>query len=158
MNIDLKKLRALLKTLDDGEVTEFEFEDNKTRFRIARGTPQAAMMMSAPVMQATLPAALPGALGSPAVATTPDVAAHDPNAITITSPFVGTFYRAPSPDAPHFVEVGSTIREGQTLCIIEAMKLMNEIEAETSGVVKEILVENGKSVEFDQPLFRIAKS
>jgi acetyl-CoA carboxylase biotin carboxyl carrier protein len=76
---------------------------------------------------------------------------------TITSPFVGTFYRAPSPDAPPFVEEGSKVREGQTLCIVEAMKLMNEIEADCSGDVIEILVENGKPVEFEQPLFRIAK-
>ena len=82
----------------------------------------------------------------------------DANVVFVTSPFVGTFYRAPSPDAPPFVAVGGTIREGQALCIVEAMKLMNEIEAECSGTLVEVLVENGKPVEFAQKLFKIRKA
>ena len=95
-----------------------------------------------------------------AVSAAPAVAApvNDPNTVEITSPFVGTFYRAPSPDAPAFVEVGSTVRPGQALCIVEAMKLMNEIESEISGTIVEILVQNGKSVEFGQKLFRVKKA
>src|SRR5262249_48007304 len=89
----------------------------------------------------------------------PSAAAAEPSdAVDVTSPFVGTFYRSPSPDAPVFVEIGSVVRPGQTLCIVEAMKLMNEIEAECSGTVTEIFVQNGKSVEFGQKLFRIKKA
>ncbi len=155
MNIDLKKLRALLRALADGDVREFEFEDEQTRFRLTRG-PQADATMSPLVV--TAPAMAPAA--APAAA--PEEAAaekiEDSNLVTVTSPFVGTFYRAPSPDAPPFVELGCAVREAQTLCIVEAMKLMNEIEADCSGTVKEILAENGKPVEFGQALFRIAKS
>ena len=84
--------------------------------------------------------------------------ATDSNLVAVTSPFVGTFYRAPSPEAGNFCEVGSTVKKGQTLCIIEAMKLMNEIECDVAGTVAEILVENGKSVEYGQKLFMIRKS
>jgi acetyl-CoA carboxylase biotin carboxyl carrier protein len=97
-----------------------------------------------PAAHAAIPAAAPSETPS--------------DAIDVTSPFVGTFYRSPSPDAPAFVEVGSVVRPGQTLCIIEAMKLMNEIEAELSGTVVEIYAQNGKAVEFGQKLFRIKKA
>jgi acetyl-CoA carboxylase biotin carboxyl carrier protein len=146
MNIDLKKIRTLIRMIAESDVTEFEYEEGKVRIRLARG--------KAPVM-ATMPLpAAPMATSAPA-----DVAPAEPseegNSSLVTSPFVGTFYRSPSPDAPHFVEVGSTVREGQTLCIVEAMKLMNEIEADCAGRITDILVENGKPVEFGQPLFRI---
>jgi acetyl-CoA carboxylase biotin carboxyl carrier protein len=91
------------------------------------------------------------------VATAPAAAAHADDEVFVTSPFVGTFYRSPSPEAPSFVEVGSRIREGQALCIVEAMKLMNEIEADGPGVIVEILAENGKPVEFGQRLFKVRK-
>jgi acetyl-CoA carboxylase biotin carboxyl carrier protein len=107
-----------------------------------------APMAPAPAMPAHAPVAAPAA-GAPAAA-----AAEKPGTL-ITSPFVGTFYRSPSPDAPPFVEVGQSVRKGQALCIVEAMKLMNEIESEVSGKVVEILVENGQPVEFGEPLFRI---
>jgi len=154
MNIELKKLRALLRTLADGEVREFEFEDEKIRMHISRGTPAVS---ASPVM---VPAASQVA-APPAAAAAPAAQAHegsklDANTRVITSPFVGTFYRAPSPDAPPFVDVGNTVSEGQTLCIVEAMKLMNEIEADCVGKITAILVENGKPVEFEQPLFHIA--
>jgi acetyl-CoA carboxylase biotin carboxyl carrier protein len=100
------------------------------------------------------PAMAPAA--APAAGTAADTTPAD--AIDVTSPFVGTFYRSPSPDAPAFAEVGSVVRPGQTLCIIEAMKLMNEIEAEVSGTVVEVYAQNGKSVEFGQKLFRIKKA
>lgn len=150
MKIDLKKLRALLKTLREGDVSEFEFEDEHTRMRLVRG---GVVVASAPVAAAqAAPAPAPPA-GEAASAT-----ADDGDTLVVTSPFVGTFYRSPSPEAPPFVEVGSKVREGQTLCIVEAMKLMNEIEADVSGTVVEILVDNGKPVEFEQPLFRIDAS
>jgi acetyl-CoA carboxylase biotin carboxyl carrier protein len=149
MKIDLKKLRALLKTLREGDVSEFEFEDETTRVRLVRGGPMPAgtiVTSSAPLAVA---AAEPEADAEPA---------DDGEHVVITSPFVGTFYRSPSPDAPPFVEVGSDVREGQTLCIVEAMKLMNEIEAEVTGKVVEIFGENGKPVEFEQPLFKVKKA
>jgi acetyl-CoA carboxylase biotin carboxyl carrier protein len=151
MDIDLKKLKALLRTLADGDVSEFEYRDEEARIRLVRG-PRPTVPMHVPVTAAAAPAA--PAL-APAVA---EAVGTSDGAVQVTSPFVGTFFRSPSPDAPPFVEVGSSVNVGQALCIIEAMKLMNEIEADCSGVVKEILVENGKPVEFGQVLFRIARN
>ncbi len=149
MDIDLKQLRSLLRTLAEGNVGEFEFEDEKIRIRLTRGQIVRALAeLPPPAAAAAAPA------GSPARAV--DVA-HDESVVYVTSPFVGTFYRSPSPDAPPFVEVGSSIREGQALCIVEAMKLMNEIEADCSGTIVEVLVENGKPVEFGQKLFKVKK-
>jgi acetyl-CoA carboxylase biotin carboxyl carrier protein len=143
MNIDFKQLRALLRLLEKRGVSEFEFEDGQQRVRISRGAP-ARSGHDAPLAVVQAPA-------------TAD-AATDERVTYVTSPFVGTFYRSPSPDAPPFVEVGSAIREGQALCIVEAMKLMNEIEADCAGAIVEILVENGKPVEFGQRLFKILRS
>ena len=150
MNIDLKELRSLLRVLAKRNVTEFEFEDEHIRLRLTRGeATRVAIRPSSPPPAAPLPAAplVPSAAAAQA----------DVNTVYVTSPFVGTFYRSPSPDAPSFVEVGSSIREGQTLCIIEAMKLMNEIEADAAGVILEILAENGKPVEFGQKLFKVRR-
>ena len=148
MDIDLTQLDALLRTLAAGDVAEFEYEDEKARIRLVRGQLVAAPRASLAPMAA--PSASAGGGSASAAGAEADV--H-----YITSPFVGTFYRAPSPDAPVFVEVGSSIREGQALCIVEAMKLMNEIEADCAGTVLDILVENGKPVEFGQRLFKIKK-
>lgn len=149
MQIALEQLEALLKTLDERKVAEFEYEDETIRLRIALGRP--------PVVQSVAPAAAPVVASAPApkaaVEAGPGV---DSDAVFITSPFVGTFYRAPSPEADNFVEAGNSVKKGQTLCIIEAMKLMNEIEADATGVIKAILVENGQPVEYGQPLFIIA--
>ena len=144
MDIDLKQLRSLLRTLAEGNVCEFEFEDEKVRIRLTRGD----------LARASEPTHLAPALDPAAHA--PPPAAVDDSTVFVTSPFVGTFYRSPSPDAPQFVEAGSTIREGQALCIVEAMKLMNEIEADTAGTVVAVLVENTQPVEYGQPLFRLA--
>ena len=151
MNIDFKQLRMLLRLFERRGVSEFEYEDEHVRIRLARGAP-ARPGGEAPALHVTQALALtrdapPGA-----------EPASDAGSIYVTSPFVGTFYRSPSPDAPHFVEVGSAIREGQALCIVEAMKLMNEIEADCAGVIVEILVENGKPVEFGQRLFKVRKA
>ena len=154
MNVDLKKLRSLLRTLADGDVTEFEFEDGKVRVRLSRGKPPSVEA----VALTPAPAAVPPASGSEqakSAAESPPPADATVDGVIVTSPFVGTFYRAPSPDVQPFVEAGARVREGQTLCIVEAMKLMNEIEADCGGVVREILVENGKPVEYGQALFRI---
>src|SRR5690242_18318037 len=141
MNLDFDELRRLLRLLEKRGVSEFEYEDEAHRVRIVRGS--SGRLVAAPEMVIAAPA--PAAAAAPAAPAKP-AAADETGVVYMTSPFVGTFYRSPSPDAPTFVEVGSTVREGQTLCIIEAMKLMNEIEADSSGTIVEILVENGKSV------------
>ena len=149
MDLPLKQIKNLLKTLEDGGASEFEYEDEKVRVRVsmARGAP---MVSAAHAPQVTVAAA-------PAHAAAKEEKG-DPSVVFITSPFVGTFYRAPAPEAPAFTDVGQTIAVGQVVCIIEAMKLMNEIEAEISGKVVEILVENGKPVEYGQRLFKIQKT
>ena len=150
MTVDIDNLKALLEVLNKENVAEFEHESEGTRLRIVRGGVAPIGMASMPMM-APMMGGAPPAPGSVVDVTPTDV-------IDVTSPFVGTFYRSPSPDAPPFVEVGSVVRPGQTLCIIEAMKLMNEIEAEMSGTVIEIYAQNGKPVEFGQKLYRIKKA
>ena len=145
-NLDLKSLRRLLRLLEKRNVAEFEFEDEKVRLRLVRGGVVAATASPAATMAS--PAEPPVIAAAPA---------DEGNVVHVTSPFVGTFYRSPSPDAPPFVEVGSDVREGQALCIVEAMKLMNEIEADGAGTIVEILVENGKPVEFGQKLFKVKR-
>jgi len=149
MQLPLDQLQSLLKTLEEGGASEFEYEDDKVRLKIGMVRGQPAVVSSG--VQAFAPAAAPAAAA-------PRVEAADPNVVFVTSPFVGTFYRAPSPEAEPFVAVNGTVKKGQTLCIIEAMKLMNEIEAEFAGTVLEVLVDSGKSVEFGQKLFKIKKS
>ena len=151
MDLSLSQLKELLEALDAGGASEFEYEDEKMRLRLtlARGAP----IVAAPAAVAIAPA--------PALAatdTTASAPAEDPSVVYITSPFVGTFYRAPAPGAEPFTKEGASVQAGQTLCIVEAMKLMNEIEAEYSCSVLEILVENGTSVEFGQKLFKVRKS
>jgi len=154
--MDLRKLKTLIDLVSESGISELEVNEGEDRVRIVNaGSPAPAgqvvyanpapaqAMQAAPV--ASAPAAAP-AVEAP-VAETGSVA---------RSPMVGTFYRAPNPESPNFVNIGDTVKVGQTLCIIEAMKLLNEIESEHAGVVKEILCENGQGVEFDQPLFIIA--
>jgi acetyl-CoA carboxylase biotin carboxyl carrier protein len=150
MNVNLKQLRALLRLLEKRNVSEFEFEDEHVRFRLVRGDHSRSSLSSAPPASLSIPAPAAGSIPAPAPPAEEQV-------VYVTSPFVGTFYRSASPDAPPFVDVGSHIREGQALCIIEAMKLMNEIEADCAGTILDIFVENGKSVEFGQKLFRVRK-
>ncbi len=155
-NLDLKALARLLRLLERRNISEFEVEDEHQRMRIVRGgaggRAGAAGAASAPLVEVNA-----GAFAS-APPPAPMAAADDASIVHVTSPFVGTFYRSPSPDAPSFVEVGSAIREGQALCIVEAMKLMNEIEADHAGTILEILAENGKPVEFGQRLFKVRKA
>jgi acetyl-CoA carboxylase biotin carboxyl carrier protein len=149
MQLSLGDLEALLKTLETSGVSEFEYEDEKIRLRLGfqRG--------SEPGVAAGPRLATPVAASE---AEPPRPSAPATDLATVTSPFVGTFYRAPSPGADDFVQVGQSVKKGQTLCIVEAMKLMNEIESDVSGTIVEILVENGKSVEYGQKLFIIKKS
>jgi acetyl-CoA carboxylase biotin carboxyl carrier protein len=154
MKLDIEKLRSLLTLLADEGIAEFEHESEGVRVKIVRGAPAATLVhaVAAPATAAPMRA---GAVHAAAPAAAP---APEADGVDVTSPFVGTFYRSPSPDAPAFVEVGSVVRPGQTLCIIEAMKLMNEIESELAGTVVEVYVQNGKSVEFGQKLFRVRKA
>ena len=149
MDIDLTQLRDLMRALQDFDVNELELEQGEQRIVLRRGAVHGTMTMT----QAAMAPMAPGSIPPPAATAT--AAAADESGVFVTSPFVGTFYRAPSPDAAPFVEVGSTIKAGQALCIVEAMKLMNEIEAEISGTIVEILIENGKPVEYGDRLFRV---
>jgi acetyl-CoA carboxylase biotin carboxyl carrier protein len=157
VNIDLQKLSALLDVLTDKDILEFEHEDEAVKLRIVRGRaasghgPQVGFDAAAGAGYAANDAAR--------ASTVPQAPAEVPSdSVDVTSPFVGTFYRSPSPDTPSFVDVGSVVRPGQTLCIVEAMKLMNEIEAELSGTIVEVFAQNGKAVEFGQKLFRVKKA
>ena len=154
--MDLRNLKKLIDLVEESGIAEIEVTEGEEKVRITRSVAApavqtvyapAAPVQAAPVAAAPAPSAAPAA---PA----PAPAARDLSNAQ-KSPMVGTFYRAASPSTPAFVEVGQTVKAGDTLCIIEAMKLMNEIEAEKSGVVKEILVENGQPVEFGEPLFII---
>ncbi|MEO8143038.1 MAG: acetyl-CoA carboxylase biotin carboxyl carrier protein [Betaproteobacteria bacterium] len=151
--MDLRKLKKLIDLVQESGIAELEITEGEERVRIARGgavsvTPLAAA--ASPVV-AVPPAAPAPAAGAPAVAATETA----PEGHVVKSPMVGTFYRAPSPDAKVFVDVGATVKAGDTVCVIEAMKLMNEIEADAAGTVKAILVENGQPVEYGQALFII---
>ncbi len=147
MNIDLQQIQALLRLLEKRDVTEFEFEDEHVRLRLVRG-----VASSAPREFTSQIIAAPVAASAPA-----PTAIAEPECDYITSPFVGTFYGSPSPGKPPFVAVGAKVASGQTLCIIEAMKLMNEIEAEVDAVIEERLVQDGQPVEFGSKLFRVRK-
>jgi len=151
MQLPLDELQSLLKTLDEGGASEYEYEDEKIRVKVVMARGQAPVVSS--MLGTAALAAAPTAVQRSAA-----LEAADPNVSFVTSPFVGTFYRAPSPEAEDFVTVNGSVKKGQTLCIIEAMKLMNEIEAEFAGTVLEVLVDSGKSVEFGQKLFKIRKT
>lgn len=144
--MDLRKIKTLIDLVQESGIAELEITEGEEKVRISRHgvqnfTQQPMMMQvpAAPVAAAPVVAAAPAA----------------PTGHTLKSPMVGTFYRSPSPGSSSFVEIGQTVSKGQTLCIIEAMKLLNEIESDAAGVVKSILVENGQPVEYGQPLFII---
>ncbi len=155
MEIDLKRIRELAKLLHQFDLSEIDVRDGQTRVRLRRGGGDEALAtVRTPAQAAAASVSAASAAGTGLrVVETP----ADDNGFFVTSPFVGTFYGSPSPEAPSFVEAGQTVQAGQVLCIIEAMKLMNEIEADQAGRVLEVLVENGKPVEYGQKLFRMAK-
>ena len=152
--MDLRKLKKLIDLVEESGIAEIEVTEGEEKVRITRATAAAAPIYAAPAPAAAAPVAAPVAAAPAAAAPAAAPAARDLSNAQ-KSPMVGTFYRAPGPNAAAFVEVGKQVKAGDTLCIIEAMKLMNEIEAEKSGVVKEILVENGTPVEYGEPLFII---
>lgn len=156
--MEIKDLKALIKLVTETDITEFEMESAEEKVVIKRGTTQEVIHVAAPAAQVAAPApaaaAAPASPAAPAAAETPAV---DDKYEVITSPIVGTFYRSPAPDADPYVEVGSTIDKGEVFCIVEAMKLMNEIEAEFKCKIVEILKENAQPVEFGDPLFKVER-
>ena len=150
--MDLRKLKTLIDLVSESNVSELEITEADGKVRIVKGAPPAP---PAPPPAAAAPAALPVVTATPTPAAAAPAEPPAPAGHTVKSPMVGTFYRSSSPGAKAFVEVGSEIKEGDPICIIEAMKIMNEIEADKSGIVSKILCENGQAVEFGQPLFII---
>jgi acetyl-CoA carboxylase biotin carboxyl carrier protein len=154
--MDLRKLKTLIDLVAESDIAELEVTEGESKVRIVKssGAPQNQVVMMQPH---SMPQTVSAPMGAPAVQASAPVAAApaEPEGHIVKSPMVGTFYRSSAPGSPAFVEVGSTVKEGDTLCIIEAMKLLNEIDADASGVIKQILVENGQPVEFGQPLFVI---
>jgi len=150
--MDLRKLKKLIDLVQESGIAELEITEGEEKVKIVKGgraVPEAVAMLPAPTAAPAL-AAPAGAAPAPPAEVPPKVEGH-----VLKSPMVGTFYRAPSPGAKPFVEVGDTVKMGQTVCIIEAMKLLNEIEADKDGVVKAILAENGQPVEYGEPLLAI---
>jgi acetyl-CoA carboxylase biotin carboxyl carrier protein len=150
--MDIRKVKKLIELIEESGVAEIEIKEGEESVRISRQSQTSPAMMAAPAAFAP-PATASAAAVVEAPAAEPAAEAIEGHAIK--SPMVGTFYRAPSPGASAFVEVGQTVSAGDTLCIIEAMKLLNQIEADKAGTIKAILVENGQPVEYDQPLFII---
>jgi acetyl-CoA carboxylase biotin carboxyl carrier protein len=156
--MDLKQIHELIKIVNKSNIGEISIEDKDGKVTIKQKEEQVVTVAAAP--QQVYNIAPPAPQQAPAAAASAPAAAPAPapkadNLITVKSPMIGTFYRRPSPDKPNFVEVGSTIEPGKVVCIIEAMKLFNEIEAEVKGTIVKILVEDNNPVEFDQPLFLV---
>jgi acetyl-CoA carboxylase biotin carboxyl carrier protein len=160
--MDLRKLKKLIELVEESSIGELEISEGEEKVRISKSGPAVQSFISAGAMQQVVPAmaaapvaAAPAAnaLGVPATPAAAEVVCESGH--LVKSPMVGTFYRSSAPGASPFVEVGQSVKEGDTLCIIEAMKLLNEIEADKGGVIKAILVESGRPVEYGEPLFRI---
>ena len=157
--MDIRKVKKLIELLEESNIDEIEIKEGEESVRISRNSAQA--FAAAPAAYAPAPVAAAPAPAPAAAAPAPAAAAPEPAAApaasghVVKSPMVGTFYRAPSPTSPNFAEVGQTVKVGDVICIVEAMKMMNQIEADKAGTIEAILVENGELVEFDQPLFSI---
>ena len=156
--MDIKDLKTLIKMVTETDITEFEMESEQEKIVIKRGHSEVVTYAAAPTYAAAAPvAAAPAPVAPAPVAAPVAVAATSDKGEVIISPIVGTFYSSPSPESDPYVKVGSVVEKGQTLCIVEAMKLMNEIEAEFKCKVVEILGENAKPVEYGAPLFRVER-
>ncbi|GBL04426.1 acetyl-CoA carboxylase biotin carboxyl carrier protein [Glaciecola sp. KUL10] len=151
--MDIRKIKKLIELVEESGIAELEITEGEESVRIHRGGSTPAVQYAAPqmVQQAPAPASAP----APETAPTTPAAPAAPSGYVVKSPMVGTFYRSSSPEAKAFVEVGQSVNVGDTLCIVEAMKMMNQIESDKAGVIKEILVNNQDPVEFDQPMFVI---
>ena len=150
--MDIRKIKKLIELVEESGISELEISEGEESVRISRAAPAASFPVmqqayAAPVQQPALSAVVAPAATEAAPAAAAEISGH-----IVRSPMVGTFYRTPSPDAKAFIEVGQKVNVGDTLCIVEAMKMMNQIEADKSGTVKAILVESGQPVEFDEPL------
>jgi acetyl-CoA carboxylase biotin carboxyl carrier protein len=152
--MDIRKVKKLIELLEESGIDELEIREGEESVRISRHSKQPAFMQQPMYAQAPAPAAAPVA-AAPVATEAAVPAAAKLNGTVVRSPMVGTFYRASGPTSANFVEVGQSVKKGDILCIVEAMKMMNHIEAETSGVIESILGENGQPVEYDQPLFTI---
>ena len=158
--MDVDKLKAILAALKGTDVSRIDWADGEERIELRFGHPPASHAVH--TVQTSSPAPAPASSSAHSSSTAPSgpisnppAARADPKTFTVNSPFVGTFYRSASPEVPSFVDIGSTVKKGQVLCIVEAMKLMNEIEAEQPGRIVEVLVNNGSPVEYGEPLFRL---
>ena len=151
MQMDIRKIKKLIELVEESGIAELEITEGEESVRISRGVVAPVAYAAAPqVVASAAPAAAPAAAASAAPTASAELSGH-----ILRSPMVGAFYRSASPDAAPFVEVGSHVKVGDALCIVEAMKRMNQIQSDKAGVIKSILVENGDTVEFDQPLFVI---
>jgi len=153
--MDIRKVKKLIELLEESDIAEIEIHEGEESVRISRASTVAPAIIAATPSPAA-PLTAPGPAGSRPAAEASPAAAAEPEGHVIRSPMVGTFYRAPSPGAKSFVEEGQTVSTGETLCIIEAMKILNQIESDTSGKILKILVENGQPVEYNEPLFVIS--
>ena len=151
--MDLRKLKTLIDLVSDSNVSELEITEAEGKVRIVKAMGAAPMVMQSPAVSAPMPVAAPLAT-APALSVAPAPASVD-GTHAVKSPMVGTFYRSASPGAKAFVEIGSVVKAGDTICIIEAMKILNEIEADKSGIVTAIMCENGQAVEYGQPMLTI---
>ncbi len=152
--MDIRKVKKLIELLEESGIDELEIHEGEESVRISRHSKQG--IAPQPLYTASIPAAVPGPVAAPVPAVAESAPAQPRlNGTVVRSPMVGTFYRAASPTSAPFAEVGKSVKKGDILCIVEAMKMMNHIEAETSGTIEAVLVENGQPVEFDQPLFTI---
>ena len=153
--MDIRKVKKLIELLEESGIDEIEIKEGEESVRISRNR-HLLNMPQAPAHYAPPPPAPVAAAPQPAATAEPAAASNEPTGHQLKSPMVGTFYRSSSPEAKSFVEVGQTVKVGDTLCIVEAMKMMNQIESDRSGVIQAILVENAEPVEYDQPLFIIS--
>jgi acetyl-CoA carboxylase biotin carboxyl carrier protein len=149
--MDIRKVKKLIELLEESNIDEIEIKEGEESVRISRNGAQAMTLAASALPAYAAPPPPPPVAAAPALA--PEPAASSGH--VVNSPMVGTFYRSPSPASPSFVEVGQTVKVGDVVCIVEAMKMMNQIEADKAGTIEAILVENGEPVEFDQPLFSI---
>jgi acetyl-CoA carboxylase biotin carboxyl carrier protein len=149
--LDIRKVKKLIELMEESDISEIEIKEGDESVRVARHPGHGQMIQSASV-----PSGVQQEVVQPVVAASSTRQIVSPSGHVVPAPMVGTFYSAPSPGSPAFVEVGGRVKEGDTLCIIESMKMMNQIKSDKSGIVEAILVDNEQSVEFDQPLFTIA--
>jgi len=151
--MDIRKVKKLIELLEESNIDEIEIKEGEESVRISRNSAQAMTLAASALPAYAAPPPPPPVAAAPAPALAPEPAASSGH--VVNSPMVGTFYRSPSPASPSFIEVGQTVKVGDVVCIVEAMKMMNQIEADKAGTIEAILVENGEPVEFDQPLFSI---